>query len=114
MPYIQTKVSVSLTKEKEQILKEKFGKAISLLPGKSEGWLMLDFADNCRLWFRGDNSEPAAFLQVQVFGAANGSAFEKLTAELTGILQSELNISPDHIYISYAATPHWGWNGGNF
>jgi hypothetical protein len=41
MPYINTKLSTSLSKEKETALKEQFGKAIALIPGKSESWLML-------------------------------------------------------------------------
>ena len=36
MPYISTKANVEISKEKEEIIKEKFGKAIELLPGKTE------------------------------------------------------------------------------
>lgn len=114
MPFINTKVNVEICKEKETILKEKLGKAISLLPGKSENWLMLGFEDNCRLYFRGRKDEPTAFVEVKVYGAANRDAFEKLTAEITQILGSELSIAPDHIYVKYEACEHWGYNGGNF
>lgn len=36
MPCIRTKVDVAISEEQEKNLKEKFGRAISLLPGKSE------------------------------------------------------------------------------
>jgi len=41
MPFIDTKTNVTITKEKEKELKERLGKAISIIPGKSESWLML-------------------------------------------------------------------------
>ena len=114
MPFINTKVNVEISEEKETVLKEKFGRAISLLPGKTENWLMLGFEDNCRLYFRGNKDEPAAFVEVKVYGAANRTAFEKLTAEITRILAGELSIAPDHIYVKYEACEHWGYNGANF
>lgn len=43
MPYIHTKVSNEISPEQEKSLKTQLGEAISLLPGKSEQWLMLDF-----------------------------------------------------------------------
>ena len=41
MPFISTKTNVTVTKEKETQLKERLGQAISIIPGKSESWLML-------------------------------------------------------------------------
>ena len=43
MPCIQTKVSVKMTEQQEKTIKTELGKAISLIPGKSENWLMLTF-----------------------------------------------------------------------
>lgn len=114
MPCIQTKVNVEITKEKEEILKSKFGKAIELLPGKSESWLMLSFEDNCRMYFKGTNEPGIAFVNVKIFGKANPSDFDKLTSALTKIIQEELNISPSRIYIQYEESQYWGWNGNNF
>ena len=68
MPFIHTRMNRPLSKEKEQALSQALGKAIELIPGKTENWLMLQFEDNCRLWFRGENENPMAMVQVQVFG----------------------------------------------
>ena len=46
MPYIETTASVAISGRKEQAIKERMGQAIELIPGKSEGWLMLSFHDN--------------------------------------------------------------------
>ena len=68
MPFINSKVSVSISQEKEEELKTRLGQAIALIPGKSEAWLMTGFEDNCHLYFRGDNSQPTAFIEVKVYG----------------------------------------------
>ena len=114
MPFIDSKVSVKITQEQEKELKTRLGQAISLIPGKSEGWLMTGFEDDYHLYFRGDNSEPIAYIEVRFFGGPNKAAFLKMTEEITKIYGEVLGIAPDHMYIKYSATPDWGWNGGNF
>ncbi len=114
MPFIDAKVSVSVSKEAEESLKEKLGKAISLIPGKSETWLMLNIQPECRLYFQGSNQKPAAMVEVKLLGAASPAAYQKMTAEVTKILNSELHIPEDRIYVKYEELQHWGWNGSNF
>ena len=103
MPVIHTHVSVSTTPGQREALKAAYGKAITAVPGKSEGWLMCPFEDNMPIYFGGDDSKPAAYVEVNVFGrSVPGSAWEKL------------GIPADRTYIRYTATTDWGWNGGNF
>ena len=53
MPFINSKISTSVSAEQEQALKTRLGQAISIVPGKSENWLMLGFEPNYNLYFRG-------------------------------------------------------------
>jgi len=114
MPFIQTKVNIKISKQKEEILKIKFGKAIELIPGKSEKWLMLSFEDQKNLYFKGTNKPGIAFVEVKLFGKADNAAYEKMTEAITNIINLELKISPENIYIKYEEVSHWGWNGSNF
>ncbi|MDF2589705.1 MAG: hypothetical protein K0S41_3546 [Anaerocolumna sp.] len=114
MPYINTKTNVTVSKEKETNIKTKLGKAIELIPGKSENWLMLSFDDECSMYFKGQNDKPIAFVEVKLFGSASASAYDKLTAEITNILSEELNIPSNQTFIKYEEISHWGWNGTNF
>ncbi len=114
MPFIDAKISKKITKDEETELKTRLGQAISILPGKSEHWLMVGFQDEYHLYFRGDDSEPTAFIEVRIYGGPNRDAFERMTAEITKIFGEVLGIAADHMYIKYAATPDWGWNGNNF
>ena len=114
MPFINSKVSVKTTVKQRQELKERLGQIISIIPGKSEAWLMLDLEDDQTMYFRGDNKEPIAFISVNMYGHPEPEAFGKMTAELTRIFGDVLGISPDHMYIKYDAGMYWGWNGSNF
>lgn len=114
MPYISTKTTVGISAEKEKVLKEKLGKAIEAIPGKTEAWLMLSFEDNVRMWFKGDNSAPCAMVEVKVFGSADPKYYSKMTAVLCRIFREELGIPEDRVYTKYEECHNWGWNGSNF
>ncbi len=114
MPFINSKISTPITKEQEQTIKSQLGQAITTLPGKSENWLMVGFEPEYRLYFRGENSQPMAMVEVSVYGNENPSAFATLTGKICQIFQSVLGISPDHVYVKYEAVSNWGWNGNNF
>ena len=73
MPVIHTHVSVSTTPEQREALKAAYGKAITAVPGKSEGWLMCPFEDNMPIYF-GYND---ALLCLQKTGKYAGLTLEK-------------------------------------
>ena len=113
MPFINVKTNVSTTHEAEINIKYALGQAITAIPGKSEGWLMVGIEPDYRLWFKGTN-EPAAMVQVSLYGGASHNAKTTLTSHITGILTDELGISSDRVYVMYTETESWGWNGSNF
>ena len=114
MPFIDTKLNFRLSKEKEAVLKAKMGEAISAFPGKSEYWLMLNFTDECRMWFRGYDSFPIAMVEVKLFGSADGEICDRMTKTICDLFCEELDIAPDHVYVKYEFCDTWGWNGENF
>lgn len=114
MPFINSKVNVPLTEEVKEALKTKLGQAISLIPGKSENWLMLSLEDNCSLYFKGKNNTKMAFIEVKIFGRAAERDYERLTEEISKIYRDTVGIAQDKIYIKYEEAEHWGWNGTNF
>lgn len=113
MPFINTKASCEIKKEKELAIKEKLGSAVTLL-GKSESWLMLEFQDNCRMYWRGKNDSDMAIVEVALLGKASNSQYDALTAKITEIISQELGIDGGNIYVKYMETEHWGYNGMNF
>lgn len=112
MPLITTRTSKSIDKEREISLKTEYGKAMSLI-GKSESWLMCDFIDNSRLYFKGSDEE-SAIVEVELFGKASDEGYDALTKKLTDTVSSVLGINSDRIYVKYTEIGHWGYNGFNF
>ncbi len=113
MPFIDSKVTVSLTEEKKETVKRKLGRAISLLH-KSEGYLMVGFQDNYTLYLGGRKLEKGAYVEVSLFGKASPSDYSKMTGEICRILEEELGIPGSGVYVTYHGLSDWGWNGSNF
>ena len=114
MPCIQTTTSVRVTDAQKQALRERFGKAIEVFPGKTERWLMTTLQDGAFVSMAGDSETPAAFVEVSLLGKSDRAHFERMTAEICAVLQDVLSLSPANVYVKYTEVQHWGWNGGNF
>ena len=111
MPFIKSKVSCAMTEAQQAELKSRFGKAIELIPGKTEDYLLLEFEDNCHLWLRGEQDEPIAYIEAAVFGSEGHQGYDAFTAEITGAFSRVLGISPDRVYIKYEDITAWGVGG---
>ena len=114
MPYLSMKTTVPVSTDKEAALKAAFGKAITVFPGKSEQWLMVELQGNCHIWFQGNCDEPSAYVEVKIFGKSTDAAFDAMTAEVCTILNDTLGIPTNRIYVKYEEVDRWGWNGSNF
>lgn len=110
MPFIKTSTNINIDENKKEVLKTRFGTAISIM-GKPESYLMLEFEDAKTMYFAGSN-EPLAFVDIKVLGSANNT--NEMTKEVTKILSEELNLPPNRIYIAYKDYSDWGFNGNNF
>lgn len=114
MPYINTTTSKIISEQQKNELKTSFGKLIEIIPGKSESWLMLNFNDGSKMAFKGATSPDIAMIEVEIFGKANASDYDKLTQALCASVSEILDIQKDRIYVKYREVGHWGWNGMNF
>ncbi len=113
MPFIKVNTNAEVTSDKAEKIKSALGLAITAIPGKSEGWLMTEIEGGKSLYFKGTD-DPAAMVEVSIYGKASENALGVLTSNITGIMLDELGISTDRVYVSYMFTDHWGWNGSNF
>jgi len=112
MPYIQVSTSCAITDGQELAMKTQIGKAIELIPGMKEAYMMLRFDGSSHLYFGGESD--CAFLEVRRFGLVPADAAEALTARLTEIVSETLGLSPARIYVQYLQAPYWGCRGHNF
>ena len=113
MPMIKVETTVSLSEEKRDVLKAELGKAISIM-GKPESYLMINLVDNQDLYFGGNKLDKGAFVEVKALGNIDAGQSDKMTAKVCEILNTQLGISGDAVYVAYFGTSNWGWNGSNF
>lgn len=108
MPFVRSKVNCTITEEQEIQLKSGLGRAIELIPGKTEEYLLLSFEDKCSLWLRGRKDEPAAYIEAAVFGNEYHTGYMAFTREVTRIFREVLNIPAGNIYIRFEDIKAWG------
>lgn len=114
MPMINIKTNVSVSSEQENTIMSALGKSISLIRGKSEAWLMVGIDGGSSLCFREDKKTPCAFVNVSIYGSASTNEYEALTGAVTTLLNQQLGIRSDRIYVCYQETMNWGYSGHNF
>lgn len=114
MPYIDSKITLPVSEDKKETLKTALGQIITTIPGKSENFLMVGFADNYDLYFQGKKLEAGAFVEVKIFGNVTSDKLDSITSQICSLYEKELGIPQNHIYVKYELASHWGWNGHNF
>lgn len=113
MPFVKL-VTNSSIESKEESLKRSIGELISILPGKSESWLMVELEGNKTMYFKG-SADRCAMIDVNLYGlSVPQSSLDKFTEKVTDLVSSNLGINPSRIYVSYFLTDKWGYSGSNF
>ena len=113
MPFIDSKITLSVPQEKRDVLKTELGKAISDL-NKPESYLMIGMEDQYDLYMGGRKLEKGAYVSVSLFGNASASAYNKMTGNICRIFEEVLGIPGNSVYVTYHGVKDWGWNGQNF
>ncbi|MBQ9048305.1 MAG: hypothetical protein IJ120_10475 [Solobacterium sp.] len=111
MPFIRARINTPLSEAQEVKLKELLGKAIEDVPGKSEEYLLLVFEDNGRMWLRGSNDQPAAYIEASIFGNETHAGYTAFTADVTEAFHTVLGISAENVYIHFDDISAWGVSG---
>lgn len=106
MPFVICKVNVPVSREQEVELKERLGRAIELVPGKSERGLLVAVEDCCRLWLAGDD-DPLAYVQADVFANEGHVGYAAFSAEMASAFKDILDIPPERVYVRYGDIPVW-------
>ena len=115
MPCIKCTVNYTLSEKNKENLRSGLTEAIQLIPGKTADSLMVILDDAKYVAFHQNSEVPNAFVEVNLFRRNDPSEFFPAKNEkICMLLQDELGISGENVYIRYLATTDWGWNGKNF
>ena len=116
MPLIELDTSCDLlTQEKREGLARQLSRLAAQGIGKPEQYVMACVRDNVAMSMSG-TSEAAALVLVKSIGGLSRDVNQGLAAEISSVLQAELGIAAERIYLTFTELPptHWGWKAGTF
>ena len=101
MPFIDSKITVPVSREKKEEIKAKLGQAITI-------------ESDYDLWLAGKKLEKGAYVSVSLYGSASPEDYDRMTGKICEILNQEVGIPASSVYVTYHPVTDWGWNGSNF
>lgn len=107
MPFIDVKASCPITAEQEVQLKEGLGRAISLIPGKTEASLMLRFTGGCHMWLGGRQDGPIVMADMAIYGQTTQEAFAAFGETAVSLLKEHLGAKT--VYLKLDQTTDWAF-----
>ena len=116
MPLIQLETSYVFA---DQNKKQAIAKALSQIAadgtGKPEQYVMAGVQDNVAMTMSGA-AGPCALVTVKGVGGLNKSVNQSIAAKVSQLLQKELKMPQDRIYLTFEefAPTHWAWDGKTF
>ncbi len=111
MPYINVTTSVKMTENQKTELKTRIGAKISIIEGKEEAKLIINFADGSEMYMRGQKDDKIAFINVKLF---RNSKFEDKSAfvtEMYSTIKDILDVEKTNAYINVEEYLEWGTQG---
>ena len=114
MPLIKLETSASVSGEQATELALALSKITAGAIGKPEAYVMASVTETT-MTMAGEPG-PAAFLDVRSIGGLNQGVNRELTTQVCALMESQLGIAPDRVYVSFAssAAVDWGWNNSTF
>lgn len=114
MPLLQVTTNQTLDQDQQQLFLARCSQAVADILGKSESYVMVTLKAGAPMLFAGDDG-PCVYLELKSIGLPEIHTGE-ISASLCKLMESELGIGGDRVYIEFAdAERHmWGWNGGTF
>ena len=115
MPFLKIQTNHATDSTTDEALLAKASKLVARELGKPESYVMVQLQKEVPMLFAGTNA-PLAYLELKSIGLPNSSTIAELSANLCALIEQDLNIPKDRIYIEFSDAPRdmWGWNGDTF
>ena len=114
MPYLKIQTNEVITSDLEQKLLREASLLVASELGKPEKYVMVNIEPTRPMLFAGSDA-PTAYLELKSIGLPE-SKTKILSAALCQLINNNIGISADRIYIEFADAPRsmWGWNSATF
>lgn len=115
MPLIQLDTSCELPDPKKEALARTLSTLAADGIGKPEQYVMACVHDKVTMTMGGE-AGPAALVTVKSIGGLGKSVNQVLAAKVSEMLQKELAIPPNRVYLTFEelTAVNWAWNGKTF
>lgn len=110
MPFVRLTTSAKLKERDLQRARQIIGESISLIPGKTYEGTMIHIETEEAI-SRGDSENPTAFIEIRLFGSAPMSAKRELVSVLCELLEKDLGIPKNYVYLNILELNAWGTAG---
>ncbi|MDR1444890.1 MAG: hypothetical protein LBI94_08435 [Treponema sp.] len=110
MPYIQVTIGQKLSDPQKEALKSELGRLITIIPGRTEADLIVSIQDGGALYM-GGIKEPAVYVDLRVYTAADPDAKKRFTGELFSSITRQFGIPSSRQYLTIGEYDHWGYGG---
>lgn len=114
MPLLKIQTNSSMHADKRRLLASTASGLVADMLGKPERYVMVSVEENPAMMFAGSDA-PLAYLELKSIGLPQSETAE-FSATLSEMIENQLGLPADRIYIEFADAPRsmWGWNGGTF
>ena len=106
-PYVQIRVSSSLTKEQIEKIAQEAMDCISLIPGKSAPVTMAEVIPECNLYFGTVDGGDCALVDVAANNSPDSTDLKAYSKHICKVLTEVAGIDMKRIYIKHHANPEW-------
>ena len=116
MPLIQLDTSFAFPDQsKKQAVAKMLSQIAAEATGKPEQYVMACIQDNAAMTMSG-TADPCALVTIKAVGGLSKSVNQKFAAKVSQLLQKELNIPGDRVYLTFEelAPTNWAWDGKTF
>ncbi len=114
MPYLKIQTNHSIDADKASHLIKSASRLVADGLGKPERYVMVALEPPLPMVFAGSD-DPTVFMELKSIGLPDTKTTQ-LSASLCQLVNSELDVPPDRIYIEFQDAPRkmWGWDSGTF
>ena len=114
MPLLALQTSALLSNQQRHDLLAPLSKIVAECIGKPERYVMVTVGEAAMLM--GGAEDSAAYADIRSIGGLNREVNRKLSERICTLLQEQLAIPPDRVYLGFTSVSaeNWGWNGGTF
>ena len=114
MPLLKIQTNQLIDSDRQKTLINRASQELASILGKPERYVMVSIEHNPAMLFGGSDA-PLAYLELKSIGLPESKTTD-FSRALANLLNDELALPADRIYIEFSDAPRamWGWNGGTF